>query len=146
MAHVNKVPYVNLIDAQIDPKILDLLPQETAERYMAVPLGEMQHRLVVAMLDADNVQAVDFLSNKIGRPLKVYSASETGIREVLQQYGANISKRVVGEISDISSERETTDTDGKRVKPGDKTEGEKAPAGKRPEERREGKKWGRKGK
>src|SRR5476651_993315 len=53
---------------------------------MAVPLGEMQHRLVVAMLDADNVQAVDFLSNKIGRSLKVYVASESGIRHVLKQY------------------------------------------------------------
>ena len=48
---------------------------------MAVPLGEMQRRLVVAMLDADNVQAVDFLANKIGRPLKVYAASEEGIRQ-----------------------------------------------------------------
>lgn len=102
IAHVNKLPYVNLLNAQIDPKILDLLPQETADRYMAVPLGEMQHRLVVAMLDADNVQAVDFLANKIGRPVKVYAASEAGIRQVLQQYNANISKRVVGEISDIS--------------------------------------------
>ena len=58
---------------------------------MAVPLGEMQHRLVVAMLDADNVQAVDFLSNRIGRPLKVYAASEAGIRQVLKQYQATIS-------------------------------------------------------
>lgn len=104
IAHVSKLPYVNLLNAQIDPKILDLLPQETAERYMAVPLGEMQNRLVVAMLDADNVQAVDFLSNKIGRPLKVYAASEAGIRQVLQQYDANISKRVVGEISTIGEE------------------------------------------
>ncbi len=104
IAHVTKLPYVNLLDAQIDAKILDLLPQETAERYMAVPLGEMQNRLVVAMLDADNVQAVDFLSNKIGRPLKVYAASEEGIRQVLKQYDANISKRVVGEISDIGKE------------------------------------------
>ncbi len=104
IAHVTKLPYVNLLDAQIDSKILDLLPQETAERYMAVPLGEMQNRLVVAMLDADNVQAVDFLSNKIGRPLKVYAASEEGIRQVLKQYDANISKRVVGEISDIGKE------------------------------------------
>lgn len=103
IAHVSKVPYVNLQEAQIDPKILDLLPQETAERYMAVPLGEMQHRLVVAMLDADNVQAVDFLSNKIGRPLKVYAASEAGIRQVLRQYENNISKRVVGEISSITN-------------------------------------------
>jgi type IV pilus assembly protein PilB len=79
-ATITKVPYVNLQTAKVDPAILALLPQDIAERYMAVPLGEMQHRLVVAMLDADNVQAVDFLSNKIGRSLKVYVASEAGIR------------------------------------------------------------------
>jgi type IV pilus assembly protein PilB len=104
MAHVSKVPYVNLSNAQIDPEVLDLLPQEVAERYMAVPLGEMQNRLVVAMLDADNVQAVDFLSNKIGRPLKVYAASEAGIRAVLHQYQANISKQVAGEISGLGAQ------------------------------------------
>jgi type IV pilus assembly protein PilB len=89
-ASITKVPYVNLSTANIDPKILELLPQDTAERYMAVPLGEMQNRLVVAMLDADNVQAVDFLSNKINRPLKVYVASEAGIRAVLGQYGTQL--------------------------------------------------------
>ncbi len=103
IAHVTKVPYVNLSSAHIDPDILELLPQEVAERYMAVPLGEMQNRLVVAMLDADNVQAVDFLSNKIGRPLKVYAASESGIRQVLHQYQGNISQQVVGEISGIGA-------------------------------------------
>jgi type IV pilus assembly protein PilB len=93
-ASITKVPYVNLSAAKIDPKILQLLPQETAERYMAVPLGEMQHRLVVAMLDADNVQAVDFLSTKINRPLKVYVASEAGIRAVLEQYVTSIDSRM----------------------------------------------------
>lgn len=104
IAHVTKVPYVNLSNAHIDPEVLDLLPQDIAERYMAVPLGEMQNRLVVAMLDADNVQAVDFLSNKIGRPLKVYAASESGIRQVLHQYQVNISQQVVGEISGVSTD------------------------------------------
>jgi type IV pilus assembly protein PilB len=103
IAHVTKVPYVNLSAAHVPTEVLDLLPQDIAERYMAVPLGEMQNRLVVAMLDADNVQAVDFLSNKIGRPLKVYAASESGIRNVLHQYQANISKQVVGEISSIGA-------------------------------------------
>lgn len=95
IAHLNNVPYVNLSNAKIDPEILALLSQEIAERYMAVPLGEMQHRLVVAMLDADNVQAVDFLSNKIGRPLKVYAASEEGIRRVLSQYQSKLDTDVV---------------------------------------------------
>ena len=94
IATATKVPYVNLTTAKVDKEVLKLLPKDVAERYMAVPLGEMQHRLVVAMLDADNVQAVDFLSNKIGRPLKVYTASETGIRKVLSQYGAQIDANI----------------------------------------------------
>jgi type IV pilus assembly protein PilB len=98
IAHVTKVPYVNLTDAKIDPKILSLLPQDVAERYMAVPLGEMNNRLVVAMLDADNVQAVDFLSNKVGRALKVYTASEEGIKKVLKQYKANVGKDVASAL------------------------------------------------
>ncbi len=104
IAKVTKVPYVNLNNAPIEQETLELLPQEIAERYMAVPLGEMQHRLVVAMLDADNVQAVDFLSNKIGRPLKVYAASEEGIRSVLARYKANINSdmgQAFGDKEDI---------------------------------------------
>src|SRR5882762_9687223 len=73
---------------------------------MAVPLGEMQNRLVVAMLDADNVQAVDFLANKIGRPLKVYTASEEGIRQVLRQYETNLQKDVAGVISDEAQQNQ----------------------------------------
>ncbi len=103
IAQATKVPYVNLSSARIDPNVLKLLPQEVASRYMAVPLGEMQNRLVVAMLDADNVQAVDFLSNKIGRPLKVYAASEAGIRQVLRQYQANITDAVAGDIGGLES-------------------------------------------
>src|SRR3989344_238115 len=100
IAKVTKVPYVNLSSARIDPQVLTLLPEDVAQRYMAVPLGEMQHRLVVAMLDADNVQAVDFLANKIGRPLKVYAASEEGIRHVLAQYKGEITQEVRGVLNE----------------------------------------------
>lgn len=94
IAEVTKVPYVNLSTVRVDPAVLELLSHELAERYMAVPLGEMQNRLVVAMLDADNIQAADFLSNKIARPIKVYLASEAGIRTILKQYDANISQTI----------------------------------------------------
>lgn len=118
IAHVTKVPYVNLSSARVPIEVLDLLPQEVAERYMAVPLGEMQNRLVLAMLDADNVQAVDFLSNKIGRPLKVYAASESGIRNVLHQYQANLSKQVVSDISSIGAPLPDLGPDVPRAKKG----------------------------
>ncbi len=109
-AHVTKLPYVNLSNAKIDPAILALLPQDIAERYMAVPLGEMNKRLVVAMLDADNVQAVDFLSNKIGRPLKVYAASEEGIQQVLKQYSLSLGEGVADAIDQKLEDVVTNDT------------------------------------
>ena len=97
-ARTSGMPYVNLSRAVIDGKILALLPMETAQRFMAVPLGETNEggakRLAVAMLDANNVQAVDFLSNAIGRPIKVYMASESGINNVLAQYHMDVDEGV----------------------------------------------------
>ena len=90
-AKVSGVPYVNLSTVHIDQKILELVPQEVAERFMSVPLGELNGKLAVAMIDAGNVQAVDFLQNKIGRPVKVYMASEEGLRRVLNQYETDLS-------------------------------------------------------
>jgi type IV pilus assembly protein PilB len=112
-ALVSKIPYVNLLEARVEPKVLELLPQEVAERYMAVPLGEMQNRLVVAMLDASNVQAVDYLSNRIGRPLKVYAASEEGVRQVLQQYDAHLSDKLVGEMGQLGDDTVENDATAK---------------------------------
>lgn len=104
IAKISGVPYVNLANTTIDQKVLELLPKETAERYMAVPLGEIDARLAVAMLDANNVQAVDFLANKISRPLRVYMASETSVRHVLDQYRTDLSEGVSDAISSIESD------------------------------------------
>lgn len=104
IAQVSGVPYVNLSAAQIDATVLDLLSRDVAEHFMAVPLGETQKRLAVAMLDANNVQAVDYLANKIGRPIKVYMASEEGIRHVLEQYRTNLEEGVSAAIETAQSE------------------------------------------
>ena len=91
IAVVSSVPYVNLTNTLIDQKVLELLPQDIAERFMAVPLAEVQNRLAVAMIDANNVQAVDYLSTRIERPLKVFMASQSGVRHVLDQYKTDLS-------------------------------------------------------
>lgn len=118
-AKISSVPYVNLLKAAIDPKVLALLPKDVAERYMAVPLGELDKRLAVAMLDANNVQAVDFLSNKIERPLKVYMASEEGIQQVLNQYKTDLTRGVSEAIA--SSQQVEPQAKGKKK---DDNEGE----------------------
>ena len=91
MAQISGVPYINLTSSIIEQDVLALLPAEVAERFMAVPLASVQNRLAVAMIDANNVQAVDYLSNRIQRPLKVFMASEAGVRHVLDQYKTDLS-------------------------------------------------------
>ena len=100
IAQVSCVPYVNLTSSIIDQSILSLLPSDIAERFMAVPLAEVQNRLAVAMIDANNVQAVDYLANRIQRPLKVFMASEAGVRHVLDQYKTDLSS--VDEAAQVS--------------------------------------------
>ncbi|MDD3035317.1 MAG: ATPase, T2SS/T4P/T4SS family [Candidatus Saccharimonadaceae bacterium] len=113
IAHVSGVPYINLNNSVIDQNILSLLPEEIAERYMAVPLAELQNRLAVAMIDANNVQAVDFLSSKVGHPLKVFMASEAGIRHIISQYKTDLSS--VDEAA-MASQEEAIQESTKEVK------------------------------
>lgn len=100
VAQVSGVPYVNLTSSFIQQDVLALLPADIAERFMAVPLAEVQNRLAVAMIDADNVQAVDYLANRIQRPLKVFMASDASVRHVLSQYKTDLtSVNVAAEAS-----------------------------------------------
>jgi type IV pilus assembly protein PilB len=109
IAQVSGVPYVNLSSSIIDQNILGLLPEDVAERFMAVPLAEVQNRLAVAMIDANNVQAVDYLATRIQRPLKVFMASEAGVRHVLDQYKTDLTS--VGEAAEASQAEASNDSD-----------------------------------
>lgn len=113
IAQVSGVPYVNLSNTLIDQAVLSLLPEDIAERFMAVPLAEVQNRLAVAMIDANNVQAVDYLASRIQRPLKVFMASESGVRHVLDQYRTDLSS--VDAAAEVSEE-ENRDTASGNVK------------------------------
>jgi type IV pilus assembly protein PilB len=106
IAQVSGVPYVNLTNTIIDQDVLMLLPEDLAERFMAVPLAEVQNRIAIAMIDANNVQAVDYLTSIIGKPLKVFMASEGGVRHVLGQYKTDLSD--VNKAAEVSQEEQRT--------------------------------------
>lgn len=93
-AKVLGVSYIDLREQKIDIEVLKLIPKEIAERNMAVAVGEGESRLIVAMLDAENIQAADFISNQIGRPITVNMASEESIRHVIAQYEADVAENV----------------------------------------------------
>ncbi len=90
-ASVMKVPYVNLKNVKIEQELLLNLPQDVAERSMAVPVADSDGRLTVAMLDVTNVQATDYLATLVKKPIRTVMASEDGIRAVLIQYSSDFS-------------------------------------------------------
>lgn len=114
-AQVSGVPYVNLSNTIITQEILMLLPEDIAERFMAVPLAEVQNRLAIAMIDANNVQAVDYLANRIERPIKVFMASEVGVRHVLDQYKTDLSSVDVAAVASEEDAAQSAGTDIKTI-------------------------------
>ena len=85
------VPYVELKNITIDQDILAKIPGDASARVLAVPLGEKDGLLNVAMVDVTNVQATDYISNLINQPIRVWMTSERGIREVLEKYHGDLS-------------------------------------------------------
>ncbi len=85
------VPYVELKNVMIDQDILVKIPYETQARFMVIPLGEKDGMINIAMADVTNVQATDYISNLINKPVRVWMSSERGIREMLEKNHGDFS-------------------------------------------------------
>lgn len=101
VALASHIPYVNLVEKVIDPKVSELISKEDAQEYMAIPFELKDGRLNVAMVDPENLQAVDFLARKSGYPIDAYMASNSQITEAINNYQPAIG-------SDVASALETT--------------------------------------
>lgn len=107
-AAIINVPYVELRNITIDQDILSIIPYEAQVRVLAVPLGEKDGLLNVAMTDVTNVQAVDYISNLLSRPIRVWMSSERGIREMIEKNHGDFSgvKEAVKESNTEVAEKE----------------------------------------
>ena len=85
------VPYVELRNVTIDQDILALIPQEAQMRVLAIPLGQKDGMLNVAMADVTNVQSTDYLSTLVNQPIRVWMSSERGIREMIEHNNGDFS-------------------------------------------------------
>jgi type IV pilus assembly protein PilB len=111
-AQAMNVPYVNLINVTVAEDIIKLLPREDAENYMAVPFGNQSDKLAVAMIDPTNIQAVDFLSRKMGHSLTVYLASRPSIDHVMSQFRSNVVADMASAL-DVDQAQTKADQDAK---------------------------------
>ncbi|MBQ9018224.1 type II/IV secretion system protein [Candidatus Saccharibacteria bacterium] len=112
------VPYVELKNISIEQDILTKIPYDAQRRVMAVPLGEKDGLLNVALADVTNVQTTDYLSNLLGRPIRVWMSSERGIREMLEKnHGdfTSVTEAVRESDDDIAAAEEQQATTAKTI-------------------------------
>lgn len=81
------LPYMDLSDYIVDGKLVELIPEEIAKKYKAVPLFKISNTLTVGMLDPQDIEAIDTIRRvskvEMVEPVLV---SERGIQKVLDSY------------------------------------------------------------
>jgi len=109
LAEVGKaygLPSRLLGDPPADESVFGYVPIDSARHYGFVPLDKVDGALEVGIVDPDNIEALDalqFISGKIGIPYKIFLITNQDFNRVLDDY-QNLS----GEIGSALSEYETT--------------------------------------
>jgi type IV pilus assembly protein PilB len=80
------VPSINLAYFEIDAAVIKLIPLETAQKYMVVPLSRVGSTLTIATVDPTNVFAMDDIKFMTGFNVEPVVASEASIFEALEKY------------------------------------------------------------
>ncbi len=98
------VPSINLKSYEVDPQVIKLIPQETAQRYMIVPLSRVGSTLTIAMVDPTNVFAMDDIKFMTGFNVEPVVASESAIREAIEKFygGASAEEELDKVMKDLA--------------------------------------------
>src|SRR2546425_4400445 len=78
--------FVDLADYPIDPTATTLLPDALARRYRAIPIGERDGKLLVAMSDPANVYALDDIRTITNRDVQPLVATAADVEHAIQKF------------------------------------------------------------
>ncbi|MDP2650395.1 MAG: ATPase, T2SS/T4P/T4SS family, partial [bacterium] len=101
-AYVLGIPFVDLTDVRVDINTLALVPEPIARRHNIVAFRQEGSDLEIAMLDTDDLAAIDFIKKKTQLRILPRLTDATSIKHLLRQYQKSL-KEELGEII----ERET---------------------------------------
>jgi len=97
-AHL-RLEYVDLSEYPVDAAAARLISDSLARRYLALPIGWIEGRLIVAMADPSNVFAVDDIRTVTGAELRIAVATKNSILEAITKY-----HRVMSDAENVSAE------------------------------------------
>ncbi len=97
--------FVDLTDYNVDPTATGLLPEALARRYRAIPIGERDGKLLVAMSDPANVYALDDIRAITNRDVQPVVATASDVEQAIQKY-SEMDQQVEALASEASSRLE----------------------------------------
>jgi type IV pilus assembly protein PilB len=100
--------FVDLSEFPVDATSTVLLPESLARRYRALPIGERDGRLLVAMSDPANVYALDDIRTITGRDVQPVVATANDVEHAIQKFAGLDSQ--VEAMADILAEAGDTET------------------------------------
>ena len=104
----NNVPQVSYIDLSklIVPKeILHLIPEKIARQYKVVPIEQTDKDLTIAMIDPEDLEAIEIIKKMVPKTLIVKLSSEEDVNHVLDQY-SGLEKELSEAIKTADTEQE----------------------------------------
>lgn len=86
------VPYVNLSEKKIDKKTLDYIPEQMARKYQIAPVEIKDNKLILAMIDPEDQEALEFAKKKTGLAIEPRICTKEDLNTVLDQYSVLTSE------------------------------------------------------
>ena len=122
-AYILGIPFIGLKGQKIAFEILSLIPEPIARKYNIVAFKKGTNTLEVAMLDTENLAAIDFIKKKVGLKILPRLTDEDSIKSALLQYqkslkaefGDIIQKEAIS-LKTITDENEGEETSEKDLK------------------------------
>jgi type IV pilus assembly protein PilB len=96
--------YIRLDDiTKMDMSIARMLPEAIAKRFCLVAIGEVDDKILVAMADPLNIIAIDTISLKIKRQIKVVISSSREIRQAIEviYHGSDVEEQQLRDLVDV---------------------------------------------
>ncbi|MEK7607759.1 MAG: ATPase, T2SS/T4P/T4SS family [Patescibacteria group bacterium] len=103
-AYILGIPFVDLRNQKIDFEVLSLIPEPIARNHNIVAFKKTEDSLEVAMLDTDDLSAIDFVKKKVNLKILPRLSDTDSIKSVLVQY----QKSLKAEFGDLI--KKETDT------------------------------------
>ena len=113
-----KLPYQKVDAQSIGGDIVKYISEDAARHYKFVPIGFADSVLSVGITEPENIEgmnALQFMSAKIGVPFKVFLISNTDFLAVLEDYRA-LSQEVQTAVGDFNNELEVANKEVAKIK------------------------------